>query len=150
MTKYLIVLMLYFFSIGLAQEEKKARPKRYTGVGLFDHKTGLSIFGNTWALYQTNQHEIFAGLGIMPAGTLSLGWKYYMNEGPIEYYSVISVQQINAMGGEVVAPYLSIGGEKKITKKLYLNLGISTVVRLYSDLNTNIVPFPAMNISWRK
>ena len=76
MAKYLIVLMLCFFSIGLAQEEKKARPKRYTGVGLLDHKTGLSIFGNTWALYQTNQHEIFAGLGIMPAGTLSLAVSY--------------------------------------------------------------------------
>lgn len=150
LNKYLQVLILCLIPIHLAFGQKTEKPKKYTAIGLLDHKTGLSMFGHTRALYQTDRHEIFAGLGLMPAGTLSLGWKYYMNNGPIQYYSVISIQQINAMGGEVVAPYLSIGGEKKITKKLYLNLGVSTVVRIYSDRKTNLVPFPAINISWRK
>ncbi|MDP6340149.1 MAG: hypothetical protein QF842_07530 [Candidatus Marinimicrobia bacterium] len=108
------------------------------------------MFGITRALYQTNRYEIFAGLGLIPTGALSLGWKYYMNDGPLQYYSVLSIQQINAMGGEIIAPYISLGGEKKLTEKLYFNFGVSTVVRFYSDRAPDIVPFPAFNFSWRK
>lgn len=150
MKNKLLIILIFLSTNGFAQEQKQPRPKKYTAIGFFDHKTGLGIFGTTRALYQTDRHEIFAGLGLLPAGTLSLGWKYYMNEGPIQYYSVVSIQQINAMGGEVVAPYLSIGGEKKISKKLYLNIGVSTIARVYSDRKTNIVALPAINISWRK
>ncbi len=150
MKKYILIFILSILSYQTVLGQSNERPKKYTAIGLLDHKTGLSIFGHTRALYQSDRHEIFAGLGLMPAGTLSLGWKYYMNDGPIQYYSVMSIQQINAMGGEVVAPYLSIGGEKKITKKLYLNLGVSTIVRMYSDRKTEMLLLPNINISWRK
>ena len=101
------------------QEEEK--PKQYRAVGLFDHKTGLGIIGIARTLYQKDKSEIFVGLGLIPAGTLSLGWKRLMNDGPIKGYSVFSIQKISAMGGEFIAPYFSFGGEKKLTDNLFFN-----------------------------
>ncbi|MGY8781252.1 MAG: hypothetical protein ACKVJJ_06310 [Fidelibacterota bacterium] len=150
MKKYLFIIFIALISFGISQELKKSRPTRYTAMGFFDHKTGLGIFGVSRTLYQTDKHEIFAGLGLMPVGALSMGWKYYMNEAPLQYYSVLSIQKISAMGGEMVAPYLSLGGEKKLTEKLYFNFGISAIARIYSDKKANVIAFPALNLSWRK
>ena len=148
--KFFATLLICSLSITVAREQNNLFPKKYTSIGLFDHKTGLAIFGHTQTLYQKNQYEIFAGLGLVPTGTLSLGWKYYFKEGPIQYYYLFSIQQINAMGGEVIAPHFSFGGDKNITKGIYLNLGISTIIRIHGDGKANLIPLPTIGLSWRR
>ena len=139
MKKHLLLTLIIFLQMNFIRGQEEEKPKQYRAVGLFDHKTGLGIIGIARTLYQKDKSEIFVGLGLIPAGTLSLGWKRLMNDGPIKGYSVFSIQKISAMGGEFIAPYFSFGGEKKLTDNLFFNLGISSVVRVYPDKKNQIL-----------
>ena len=101
-------------------------------------------------LKKVDKHELFVGVGTLVAmNTLSAGWKYYLLDSPIHLYSVVSIQGIAGMGGGFISPFLSVGAEKSITDKLYINLGLNTVIRVYRNRPIELVPFPNVNLNWR-
>tara|TARA_B100000029_G_scaffold326227_1_gene318692 strand:+ start:80 stop:688 length:609 start_codon:yes stop_codon:yes gene_type:complete len=124
---------------------------KYIAVGFLDHKTGLSLIGYARTFMAKNKHEIFIGVGtVLAANTIAAGWKYYLtDDSPVQLYSVVSIQGIAGMGGSIVAPFVSIGGEKSITEKLYINGGLNTIFRLYNDKTLELLVLPSINLNWR-
>ena len=88
--------------------------ERYVAIGFLDHKTGISLVGYARTLKETKKHEYFIGACTMISSfTASAGWKYYFNDAPIQFYSVLLIQGVNGMGGGFIAPVISLGVEKK-------------------------------------
>ncbi|SVD79142.1 uncharacterized protein METZ01_LOCUS431996, partial [marine metagenome] len=136
--------------IYLKSEDHKTENNQYVSVGFLDHKTGNSLVGYARTLKKVDKHELFVGVGTLVAmNTLSAGWKYYLLDSPIHLYSVVSIQGIAGMGGGFISPFLSVGAEKSITDKLYINLGLNTVIRVYKNRPNELVPFPNVNLNWR-
>ena len=124
--------------------------ERYVAVGFLDHKTGISLVGYARTLKQTEKHEFFIGAGTMiSAFTASAGWKYYFNDAPIQFYSVLSIQGVNGMGGGFIAPVISLGVEKKLYKKWFINFGTISMVRPHPDKPIDFVTFPTINVNRR-
>ena len=124
--------------------------KHYVAVGFLDHKTGISLVGYARTLKQTEKHEIFVGAGTMIAAfTASAGWKYYFNYAPIQFYSVLSIQSVNGMGGAFITPVISLGVEKNLNKKWFINFGAISMVRPHPDKPIDFVTLPAININMR-
>ena len=137
------IILLGFFVIGFSQEH-------YVSIGFLDHKTGNSLVGYARTILKHENHEIFIGVGTLLAmNTLSVGWKYYISDSPIKFYSVLATQGIAGMGGGFIAPAISIGIEKKITKKLFINLGINSNLRIYANRPIELIAFPNININYR-
>ena len=146
----LIIVFPILLSVIIGQTEK---PKYYRSIGFLDHKTGLSLFGYARTLKIHNNNEFFAGIGtLIAANTISLGWKYTFLNEPVksdpktgdliiglstglidDYYVVASIQGIGGMGGGVVAPFFSGGIEKRLTKKIYINIGVNSIFRYYGS-----------------
>ena len=151
------VVVIEFEGISISQNEDKSltkqekeNPKKYVSVGFLDHKTGFSFVGFARTLKQTEKHEIFVGGGTLIAMlTTSLGWKYYFNNAPFHAYSVLAIHGISGMGGLGLAPFVSLGIEKHLIKKLYFNLGVNSLIRVYSSRQTDFVVSPAININMR-
>ena len=61
----------------------------------------------------------------------------------------VSVQNASGMGVSFIAPFISLGIEKRITKKMYFNLGLNTTIRVYPDRPVEFVMFPNVNINFR-
>ena len=130
------------------QEEKNTI--HYVSVGFLDHKTGTSLVGYARTMKKFDKHELFIGAGtVIAAVTFSAGWKYYLSDSPLQVYSVVSVQNAIGMGGSFIAPFISLGIEKRITKKMYFNLGLNTTIRVYPDRPVEFVMFPNVNINFR-
>ena len=140
-----IVLLLLLPSFGLSQNNKQ--PKNYISIGLFDQKTGFSIFGYTRSVLQNSHNEVFVGCGSMIAlNTVVIGYKKYLLKSFVDGYSIISMQKIYGMGGGPNAACLSIGIEKKIWKFLFINTGIN-ITNLLQDLE--FLTFPSLNLNIR-
>ena len=124
--------------------------EHYVAVGFIDHKTGMSLVGYARTLKQTEKHEFFIGAGTMIAAfTASAGWKYYFNNAPIQFYSVLSIQGVNGMGGGFIAPVISLGFEKNLYKKWHINFGVISMVRPHPDKSIELIAFPTININKR-
>ena len=137
------IILLALLVIGFSQEH-------HVSIGFFDHKTGNSLIGYARTILKHEKHEVFIGVGTLLAmNTLSVGWKYYISDSPVKLYSVLSTQGIAAMGGQFIAPAISIGIEKEITKKLFMNLGINSNLRIYANRPMELIAFPNININYR-
>jgi hypothetical protein len=64
------------------------------------------------------------------------------------------------MGGSIVAPFFSGGIEKRLTKKIYINLGINSIFRYYGSESVDsktgevrpaqeFVSMPTLHINYR-
>ena len=94
----------------------------YISIGFLDHKTGNSVIGYTRSILQNTNNEVFVGFGTAIAiNSFVIGYKKYFMRSLLDGYSVISMQKIYGMGGDLNAPCISIGVEKKIWKILFLN-----------------------------
>jgi hypothetical protein len=132
------------------ENQVKVDLERYICVGFLDHKTGNSLLGYARTIIKHEKHEMFVGIGtLIAANTLSIGWKYYLLDSPIQSYSVLSMQASAGMGGSFIAPFMSLGIEKSLTKKLFFNLGLNATIRIYSHRPIEIIPFPNININYR-
>ena len=150
MKLYYPIIFVFLLLINLAEGQNKTEKNNYVSVGFLDHKTGNSLVGYARTLKKVDKHELFVGVGTLVAmNTLSAGWKYYLLDSPIHLYSVMSIQGIVGMGGGFVSPFLTVGTEKSITDKLYINLGLNTVIRVYRNRPIELVPFPNVNLNWR-
>ncbi len=92
MKKYLLLILICLIQLNFIQGQDNEKPKNYFSVGYFDHKTGPSMVGVARTLWQNEKNEIFVGAGtlIIFASTVSAGWKYYLNDGSYQGYSVLS------------------------------------------------------------
>ena len=144
-------LALILFLIPLISLSQKAdNYKNYIAVGFLDHKTGTSFIGYSKSIIQNSHNELFVGFGtIIASSTFSIGVKKYLLKKSINYYSVVSMQSIFGMGGRVNAPAISIGVEKNITKKIFINLGLNSTIRFYSSRNTELITYPQINLNIR-
>ena len=159
---------------------QQSKPKHYRSAGFLDHKTGMSLVSYARTLKYNNKSEYFVGIGtLIAANTFALGWKYSFlqpeteydpNTGePIiglstgfidDYYVVASAHSVMGMGGGFVSPFFAFGFEKRLTKKLYINVGINSLLRIYSgesiDSETGevrpaqeFITFPTINLNYR-
>jgi len=64
------------------------------------------------------------------------------------------------MGGGFVAPFFSAGFEKRLTKKIYINIGINSMLRIYDGESVDdetgeirpaqeFVSMPTLHINYR-
>ncbi|MDP6684617.1 MAG: hypothetical protein QGH24_01590 [Candidatus Marinimicrobia bacterium] len=145
-----LIVFLCLIQFNFVTGQNKPGKDKYISVGFLDHKTGMSLVGYARTLKTMENHEFFIGVGtLLAANTIAAGWKSYLNDSPIHIYSVVSIQGVAGMGGEIVAPFVSIGGEKSITEKLYINAGLNTLLRIYNYRSPELVPFPNVNLNWR-
>jgi|TARA_B100001079_G_scaffold105777_1_gene90813 hypothetical protein len=173
----LTIIFSFLLSMVLGQTVK---PKNYRSIGFLDHKTGFSLLGYARTLKTHKKNEFFAGVGtLIAANTLSLGWKYSFIQKPViydpntgdpitgfstglidDYYVVASIQSVAGMGGGFVAPFFSAGFEKRLTKKIYINIGINSMLRIYDGESVDdetgeirpaqeFVSMPTLHINYR-
>ena len=147
MRHLLSLLIIPLLNFGQVDE----KTKNYISIGFLDHKTGTSMIGYSRSIIQNKNHELFIGFGTLIAtNTLALGVKKYLLRSFIDSYSVISLQRVYGMGGEGFnAPAISIGFEKKIWKKCFINLGVNSTVRFYSEGMIEFINYPNININVR-
>ncbi len=147
--QYLSLILFLCFQISNINGQNVERSTNYFSVGILDHKTGFSWVGYAHTFKQNEKHDLFVGAGsLIFFHTVSVGWKYYLIDAPIKAYSVLAIHGIifkNILKGK---PFMSIGIEKKLTEKLYFNLGINSTL----DENTSsptIYWAPSINVNWR-
>jgi len=147
MNKIIIFLFLLpFFSSGQTQKQTK----NYISIGFLDHKTGNSAIGYTRSILQNENNELFIGCGSMIAvHSFIIGYKKYLLRTFVDGYAVISMQKIYGMGGDLNAPGLSIGFEKRVWRFLFLNIGVNSTIRFSSSEKTSFMTFPNVNINIR-
>tara|TARA_Y100000994_G_C15440154_1_gene338062 strand:+ start:134 stop:574 length:441 start_codon:yes stop_codon:yes gene_type:complete len=122
----------------------------YISIGFLDHKTGNSVIGYTRSILQNTNNEVFVGFGTAIAiNSFVIGYKKYFMRSLLDGYSVISMQKIYGMGGDLNAPCISIGVEKKIWKILFLNIGINSTMRSSSSKKIDFITFPSINLNIR-
>ena len=139
---YIILLMLPLF--GTSQN------KNYLSIGFLDHKTGSSAIGYTRSILQNANNEVFVGFGTAIAiNSFVIGYKKYLLRSTIDGYGVISMQKIYGMGGDLNAPCISVGVEKKIWKILFLNFGINSTMRSSSSKKIDFITLPNINLNIR-
>ena len=150
MKKYFLIILICLIQFNFAEGQNKPEKDKYISVGFLDHKTGMSLIGYAHTLKIIDKHEFFIGAGTLVAmNTAAVGWKYYLNDSPIHLYSVMSIMGVAGMGGMFGAPFVSLGAEKSITEKLYINAGLNTMVSIYDNRPPELVPFPNVNLNWR-
>ncbi|MBL7012807.1 MAG: hypothetical protein ISR83_00165 [Candidatus Marinimicrobia bacterium] len=143
-------IILICLLLGLLFGQGSTRTKGYLAVGFLDHKTGTSLVGLAKTLWQKDHHEIFIGGGtLIAAFTASLGWKYYFSNTPVRPYVVLAIHGISGMGGSFKAPFISVGLEKNIWKKLYINGGFNSTIRPHSEAGLDFVNLPTINLNYR-
>jgi hypothetical protein len=146
------LLIVSFCLIQTKFIEGKTHPHKdeYISAGFLDHKTGMSLIGYARTLKTVDRHEFFVGGGTLIAAiTLAIGWKYYLHDSQIPLYSVVAFHGVSGMGGEFGAPFISLGAEKSITEKLYINAGLNTTIRMYNNRSPELISFPNINLNWR-
>ena len=178
--KYYIKLIIIFSILLTAIIGQTEKPKHYRSIGFLDHKTGLSLLGYARTLKIHNNNEFFVGIGtLIAANTISLGWKYSFLNKPVklnpdtgdpivgfstglidDYYVVASIQSVAGMGGSIIAPFFSGGIEKRLTKKIYINVGVNSIFRYYGSESVDsetgevrpaqeFITFPTIHLSLR-
>ena len=146
MKKLLLLIIIPLLSFGLVDE----KTKHYISVGFLDHKTGTSMIGYTRSIIQNDNNEIFVGFGTsISINTIVVGLKKNLLRSFVDGYSVISMQSIYGMGGGFNAPAISIGVEKKIWKQCFINIGLNSIIRIYSERNLDFINYPHLNINVR-
>ena len=142
----LIVFVLLLPLLGASQSQTK----NYISIGFLDHKTSNSIIGYTRSILQNENNELFVGYGTMIAiNSFVIGYKKYLMRSSIDGYSVISMQKIYGMGGDLTAPGVSIGLEKRIWKVLFVNIGVNSTIRFSSSKKTEFMTLPTLNLNIR-
>lgn len=149
MRVFLLIIVFLFSQSDLSYAGDRIT-KNYLALGFLDHKTGGSLIGYAKTFISSKDNDVFIGAGtLIAAFTLSLGWKYYLINKPISVYSVLAVQGISAFSGGFIAPFISIGIEKEIFDKIFINIGVNSTVRVYKKRSTELVNFPNVNINYR-
>lgn len=150
MNKILKIIVIYVVVFNIVSAENPAKPKKYFSVGFLDHKTGMSLVSYAKTLFQNDNHDIFLGGGTAIAlFTGSLGWKYTFYSGNVQTYSVIALHAVSGMGGGFYAPFFSIGIEKELTKNIFINGGVNSIVRTHPDKPIDAIILPTLNINFR-
>ena len=155
MVKYFPIIFICIILLNLLEGQNKTEKNKYMSLGFLDHKTGISLVGYARTLKKVDKHELFVGVGTLIAlNTLSVGWKYYLSDSPVHFYSVIAAQGAVDMSVKFnILPivFASVGFEKSIFKHIWINLEVNSTARLYLDgsHNPDFLVLPNANLNWR-
>jgi len=172
-----ILLIVITFSLILSQEQyldnealtdTLNQNKRFNlSLGFLDSRTGLSLIGLSYDIYQDSRNEIFIGGGTaLIAFTGSLGWKHYFsdtynnniniffednsqNKFKFNFFSspflVVSYQAVAHLGFAGFAATFSPGYEIRFSKYISTQLGCNFMM-LMSDREPEFGFFPFWNM----
>ena len=137
-------------------------------LGLFNSRTGLSLIGLSYDIYQDRRNEIFFGAGTaLLAFTGSIGWKHYFSDtynnninvyieedsNNFKYsfssspFVVVSCQAVAHLGFSGFAPTVSPGYEIRLSKYFSTQLGCNLMMLLtHSEPEFGLIPFLNMGI----
>ncbi len=119
--------------------------------GIFDDKTGFSLFSATFNIPINRMREAYIGLGglVTPFGaafTTAGGLKLYYIRSKISIYSILSVQRINS--GAVFSSG-SIGLSLRSDKRIQLKLGGFVIYSLTEELSSvSTYPFGGITLAF--
>ena len=135
-------------------------------LGFFDSRTGLSLIGLSYDIYQDRRNQIFVGGGTaLLAFTGSIGWKHYFSDtynNNINVYIeedsnnfnysfssspfvVVSCQAVAHLGFSGFAPTVSPGYEIRFSKYFSTQLGCNFIM-LMTDREPEFGLIPFLNI----
>ena len=172
------ILLLVIFSVAFSQELKVDNEavsdtldqnKRFNlSLGFFDSRTGLSLIGLSYDIYQDRKNEIFIGGGTaLLAFTGSLGLKHYFSDTYINnsnvsieedsnnfkysFFSspfvVVSCQAVAHLGFSGFAPTVSPGYEIRFLKYFSTQLGCNLIMLMTDrEPEFGLLPFLNMDI----
>lgn len=149
MKKYLSLILTLCFQISIMYGQTDKSPTHYFAAGILDHKIGFSWVGYAHTIMQNNNNELFVGGGTLIAmSSVAAGWKYYFNDTPIKAYSVLAIHGFYFKDMLKGKPFMSLGIEKKLTGKLYVNLGINSTLEENTS-SPKMYWVPSINANWR-
>ena len=135
-------------------------------LGFFDSRTGLSLIGLSYDIYQDRRNEIFVGAGTaLLAFTGSIGWKHYFSDtynnniniyieedsNNFKYsfssspFVVVSCQAVAHLGFSGFAPTVSPGYEIRFSKYFSTQLGCNFIM-LMTDREPEFGFLPFLNM----
>ena len=141
---YNILLFFLISSFSFSQENKI---KNHVSLGLFDHKTGLSVVGYSRTLWKDTKNEIFLGVGTsFIVNSLTVGAKKYLFKGYVDGYVVLGGQilSLELTDDTNKTIWLAAGIEKLLIKNFFINLGVLSPI-----LYDSVIGAPNINLSFR-
>ena len=173
-----LLLTIISFSLLLSQQlqmenevisDTLDQNKRFNlSLGFLDSRTGLSLIGLSYDIYQDRRNEIFVGGGTaLLAFTGSIGWKHYFsdtynnniniyfeedsNNFKYSFFSspfvVVSCQAVAHLGFSGFAPTVSPGYEIRFSKYFSTQLGCNFIMLMTDrEPEFGLLPFLNMDI----
>ncbi|MAJ44085.1 MAG: hypothetical protein CMF96_04970 [Candidatus Marinimicrobia bacterium] len=175
-----LLLTIISFSLLLSQQiqvENKAitdtldqNNKFNLSLGILDSRTGLSLIGLSYDIYQDRKNEVFVGAGTaIVAFTGSIGWRHYFSDtynnninvltkkesNNFKYsfssspFVVVSFQAVAHFGFAGFAPIVSPGYEIRLSKYFSTQLGCNLMMLLtHSEPEFGLFPFLNMGVNF--
>ena len=175
MNKLILLLITSFIFCQQLQVENEAisdtldQNKKFNlSLGFLESRTGLSLIGLSYDIYQDRRNEIFVGGGTaLLAFTGSIGWKHYFsdtynnninvsieedsNNFKYSFFSspfvVVSCQAVAHLGFSGFAPTVSPGYEIRFLKYFSTQLGCNLIMLMTDrEPEFGLLPFLNMDI----
>jgi len=112
----------------------------FSFFGVPNHRTGVSMFGYSINKRTKNNNEYYMSIGtILINLSITAGWKYYLKKSNADdYYLAMSLvgstleiddryDETKKVSKDFIAGNFSAGYEKRLSKKMYLNMEIFTL-----------------------
>jgi len=149
MKRLLIIPLVLFVSLVLGQSNEAEKPTKHNiSIGMFDDRTGFSLIGYSYNVWQTGMDEYFIGGGTMLlAFTGTVGWKHYYKKSKLSISSVLCGQYVAHLGFIGFMPTASFTIEYDLLKRAQVKLGGMGLMMLSGDNSgdSGILPFVGLN-----
>jgi len=124
--------------------------KHNLSVGMLDDRTGISLIGYTYNVWQTDLNEYFIGGGIMIMAffTGTVGWQHYYKKSRLSISSVLCGQYFAHFGHEELMSTASFTIEYDLPEGAQVKLGGMGLVMLSGDNSGDaglLLPFVGLN-----
>jgi len=154
-----LIILLLIVGISLAQNTTsdttlvmQYKDKKFNlSVGLADNRTGMNFIGLSYKIFQKDNNETYIGIGTaLFVINVSLGWKHYWLERRKSPYTALSIQALTKLldsngywpyKGVSIAPTISVGMEKEISKTLSSQYGLS-IMAMESETSRKMIAHP--------
>ena len=113
----------------------------FNSFGFPNHRTGIGMFGYSITKRTKNNNEYYMGIGTAIINlSITAGWKYYFKKSNADdYYLAMSLvgstleiddryDETKKVSKDFIAGNFSAGYEKRLSKNIYLNMEIFTLI----------------------
>ena len=136
----------------------ESREKKYNlSLGIFDSRTGISVIGLSYDIYQ-QKDEIFISCGTIPElhHTVSAGWKHYLLDKNISPFTVVSLQAWRSrtwergsrrryVPGKAVT--ISLGLEYVISPQVTIQFGVNAATDFEDRRDIKYIAYPSIGFN---